>query len=80
MTIEYHSEEDDYGISDHMSVFDDTGKKIEQESVYPLCERPEDAIIGRGLISCDRIIDLMQLAYNAGKNGEEFVLKVKSIE
>ena len=76
MTIVYHSEEDDdYGISDNMSVFDYTGKKIEQESVHPLCECPEDAIIGRGLISCSRIIELMQLAYNAGKNGEDFFVK-----
>lgn len=78
MTIEYHSEEDDYGISDDMTVLDDTGKQIAYESVYPLCECPEDAIIGRGLISCSRIIDLMKLAYQAGKNGEEFIMKSDS--
>ncbi len=41
-------------------------------SVYPLCECPEDAIIGRDLISCEEIADLMKLAYEAGKNGEKF--------
>lgn len=75
MTIEYSSEENDYGISDDMSVLDDTGKQIAYESVYPLCECPEDAVIGRSLISCSRIISLMKLAYQAGKNGEEFVVK-----
>ena len=78
MMIEYSSEEDDYGISDDMTVLDDTGKQIACESVYPLCECPEDAIIGRGLISCSRIIDLMKLAYQAGKNGEEFIVKSDS--
>ena len=78
MTIEYSSEEDDYGISDSMSVLDDSGKQVANESVYPLCECPEDAIIGRGLISCSRIIDLMKLAYQAGKNGQEFVVKTIS--
>ena len=41
-----------------------------RESVSPLCECPEDAIIGRGLISCDDIIDYMKMAYEAGKAGE----------
>lgn len=76
MTIEYHYEEDeDYGISDDMLVLDGTGKKVCRKSVHSLCECPEDAVIGRGLISCGMIIDLMKLAYQAGKNGEEFVVK-----
>lgn len=76
MTIEYrYNENDDYEISDNMTVLDGTGKQVAHESVRPLCECPEDAIIGRGLISCGRIIDLMKLAYQAGKNGEEFVVK-----
>lgn len=41
-------------------------------SVYPLCECPEDAIIGRNLISCSEIADLMKKAYDAGKAGEEW--------
>lgn len=80
MTIEYYSEEDDYGISDNMLVLDDTGKQLAQEAVYPLCECPEDAVIGRGLISCSRIIDLMELAYQAGKNGQEFVVKTTPVK
>lgn len=42
--------------------------------VYPLCECPEDAIIGRDLVSCDDVLELMQEAYKAGKNGEELLV------
>jgi len=41
-------------------------------SVYPLCECPEDAIIGRDLISCSEIMEYMREAYEAGRRGEEF--------
>lgn len=41
-------------------------------SVYPLYECPEDAIIGRDLVSCDEVVNFMRRAYEAGKNGEEF--------
>lgn len=41
-------------------------------SVYPLYECPEDAIIGRDLISCKEIVSYMKQAYEAGKRGEEF--------
>jgi hypothetical protein len=44
----------------------------ESVSVHPLSECPEDAIIERDLVSCTDIVTFMQLAYNAGKNGEEF--------
>lgn len=40
--------------------------------IQPLCECPEDAIIGRDLISGEDIIQFMKLSYEAGKNGEEF--------
>jgi hypothetical protein len=41
--------------------------------VYPLYECPEDAIIGRDLVSCAEIATFMRQAYEAGKNGEEFM-------
>ena len=47
-------------------------------SVHPLCESPEDAIIGRSLISCDEIADLMRQAHEDGKAGKPF--SVESIE
>lgn len=59
---------------DRMEIRDNDGILIAEESVYPLWECPEDAIIGRSLISCNRILDLMLLAYNAGKNGEDLTV------
>jgi len=46
--------------------------------VSSLADCPEDATIGRSLVSCNEIISLMELAYIAGKNGEEF--KVEKVE
>ena len=46
-------------------------------SVYPLYECPEDAIIGRDLVSCEDVAKLMEEAYEAGENGEEFVLVIE---
>lgn len=43
--------------------------------VGPLCENPEDAIIGRSLVSCEEVADLMKKAYDAGKRGEEFSIE-----
>ena len=42
-------------------------------SIYPLYDCPEDAIIGRGLISCNQIAALMERAYKAGLSGEPFM-------
>jgi hypothetical protein len=41
-------------------------------SVHPLSECPEDAIIGRDLVSCSDVADLMSRAHAAGKAGELF--------
>lgn len=60
----------DYLIHEKMEI---DGK--EALSVGPLCECPEDAIIGRDLISCNDVADYMQKAYDAGKNGEEFSIE-----
>jgi hypothetical protein len=43
------------------------------EYVDPLFEHPEDAIIGRSLVSYDEIIEYMKKAFEADKNGEEFI-------
>lgn len=45
--------------------------------VFPLCESPEDAIIGRCLISCSEIAEYMKLAFEAGKRGEEFEIELE---
>lgn len=47
--------------------------------VFPLCECPEDAIIGRALVSCKAVSSFMMEAYNAGKNGDEFTVEVSGI-
>lgn len=44
----------------------------ERLSVFPLYECPEDAIIGRSLVSCADVANYMREAYEAGKRGEEF--------
>ena len=43
--------------------------------VGPLCDCPEDAIIGRDLVSCSDVAAYMQMAYDAAKRGEEFVVE-----
>ena len=58
--------------AEEMIVYDQNGKCIGGEYVGPLFECPEDAIIGRSLVSCATIIDYMRKAYEAGKNGEDF--------
>ena len=44
--------------------------------VHPLYECPEDAIIGRDLVSCSDVVDYMKEAYEAGKRGEDFIVEV----
>lgn len=78
MKINYSSTDnlwnEDY-MADEMSVYDKDDHCVGSEHVGPLCECPEDAIIGRDLISCNTIIEYMKLAYEAGKNGEEFIVE-----
>lgn len=59
---------------EEMEVLNDNGERIAQRSVYPLCECPEDAILERDLVGCFDIFKFMQLAYEAGKNGESLEL------
>ena len=44
--------------------------------VYPLDDCPEDAIIGRDLVSCVDVANYMKEAYEAGRRGENFVIEV----
>lgn len=46
-------------------------------SVGDLSDCPEDAIIGRDLVDCGQVCDLMEKAHAAGKAGEPFVVEVK---
>jgi hypothetical protein len=46
--------------------------------IHDLCECPEDAIIGRDLIDGQDLIDVMKMAYEAGKNGE--LLEIEEVK
>jgi hypothetical protein len=59
--------DNDYGCRQQLII---NGKK--RQYVGSLCECPEDAIIGRDLVSCSEIVSFMKEAYEAGKNGESF--------
>lgn len=76
MLIKYSWSSGDYGMSDNMVAFNDQGECVASEEVYPLCECPEDATIERDLIGCKDIIKYMRIAYEAGKNGEEFIVNI----
>lgn len=69
MKIEVKSWRDDtYGSeTQNLSI---NGK--EELYVHGFEDCPEDAIIGRGLVSCIEIVKYMRMAYEAGKNGEAF--------
>lgn len=44
-------------------------------TIYPLTESPEDAIIGRDLISGDEIINFIKMGYEAALRGEELIIE-----
>lgn len=68
MDIQINSVEDeDCSTHDQLLI---NGKEV--LSVHPLHECPEDAIIGRDLVSCSDVLNLMQLAYDVGKKGDSF--------
>lgn len=43
-------------------------------------DSPEDATLGRNLGFAYQITDLMKLAYEAGKRGEEFILESTTVD
>jgi hypothetical protein len=51
---------------------------VEKYSVQSLSDCPEDAIIGRDLISGKQIISAIRMGYEAGKSGEE--LEISEVE
>ena len=50
------------------------------DTIVPLCECPEDAIIRRDLIGGDRLIEYIKMGYEAGKRGEEITVEVVDVE
>lgn len=41
-----------------------------QWSIFPLCDCPEDAIVGRGLVDADDLVSAIKAGFDAAKNGE----------
>ena len=77
MTIEIFIKEnkDDFTTSEQLFI----NGQI-RETVCPLFECPEDAIIGRGLISCQDIVRYMKLAYEAGLKKENFDYSAEKVD
>jgi hypothetical protein len=73
MTVRIVESEDRDGLTREEMGID--GKEVLH--VYPLCESPEDAIIGRGLVSCSEVAEFMKKAYDAGRRGEEFDIELE---
>jgi len=67
MNIVITDSSNDYRSMEEMSI---DGKHV--LTVADLSECPEDAIIGRDLVSCGDVVNYMELAHKAGKAGEPF--------
>jgi hypothetical protein len=61
---------DDYECEVYREKMEVDGKSV--FGVSNLSECPEDARIGRDLTDSGDVIKLMKMAYDAGKNGEDF--------
>lgn len=66
MKIDIYTWEDDEGYKRQAMYFD--GEYI--ESVRPLCDCPEDAIIGRDLLDCKDLLSYFQKGYETAQKGE----------
>ena len=75
MKIVITQAEDDVGLMRERMEID--GKYV--LSVGPLCECPEDAIIGRDLVGCHDVFEYMKKAWTAAKRGEELESVVKTV-
>jgi hypothetical protein len=68
-------------IREGVSSYDDSVRERliidgeEKEIVGSLSECPEDAIIGRDLVSCSDIAKYIRLGYDAAKRGEELSIE-----
>ena len=65
-----------YGEQDRSILLIDGKKRV---NIGNLCECPEDAIIGRGLIDADDIMSYMEEAYKLGGKGKEVIFSSRKI-
>lgn len=68
MKIDIYTWEDDEGYKRQALYIDEVDRKY----VGPLCECPEDAIIGRDLIDCEDLLIYFKAGYETAKKGETF--------
>ena len=68
MKIDIYTWEDDEGYKRQALYIDEVDRKY----VGPLCECPEDAIIGRDLIDCEDLLIYFKAVYETAKKGETF--------
>lgn len=47
---------------------------------YVMDDEPEDSNLSRSFSDCYKIGDLLEKAYNAGKNGEDLVMNWEEVE
>jgi len=53
---------------------------LEDRRIHSLCDCPEDAIIGRDLVDGHDIVGYMEMAYEAGKKGEELGIEIIDVK
>lgn len=69
------SYDDGYSYSNGLKIF------IDDKSVFTVFEgEPEDNTLGRNYNDCYKIPELMRLAFEAGKRGEEISFKTEEVE
>lgn len=76
MKVKMITEHDGWGY-DSLEIEVDGNSKF---SVSSSDDSPEDNNLLRNFSDCYGIGELMELAYNAGKNGEEFELEYEDVE
>lgn len=71
--------EDSEGEGHYVKIVDN-GEIVYHESIFSLHEYPEDACIGRSLISGYDLAKVFEIGYNAGKEEKEISIEFVDIE
>lgn len=80
--ITYSEEENDYGEGGYygLKMENDNGETIGAISVWSMSDCPEDALLSRSLGFVYDIPRLLKEAYEAGKRGEGFEIRITSAD
>ena len=68
MTTRNDSELEDFDYRNKLTITADEVKVFDVED-----DEPEDSNLSRAFSDCYNVVSLMKQAYEAGKNGEEFI-------